>query len=218
MDYSVCILKLLFQSPSLNAIWFVHNTTHLFFLIRTDYMFFQVYPDSVDCLADPHIKRHVITSIENFFIDCFGIDANAEPVYYMEDEGDDEQMNEDIAAELKGQQNIQCENNENNSTRVIMKKICIRFAKAPASINALGTVRQRKCEELCMNTQRQNEKTNKDFNARKMNTPSGMDEHMNPFCQNSVLLYIQSGRANEIISYVDQLMQYVIYVYINHML
>jgi hypothetical protein len=37
-------------------------------------------------LEDPRVRQHVITSIENFFVKCFGIDPNAEPNYYVEDE------------------------------------------------------------------------------------------------------------------------------------
>ncbi|XP_045180059.2 inactive dipeptidyl peptidase 10-like [Mercenaria mercenaria] len=44
----------------------------------------QIYPDSADCLEDPRVRQHVITSIENFFVNCFGIDPNAEPTYYKE--------------------------------------------------------------------------------------------------------------------------------------
>ena len=52
--------------------------------------YIQIYPDSSDCLEDPHIRQHVITNMENFFVKCFGIDPNAEPNYYVEDEEEEQ--------------------------------------------------------------------------------------------------------------------------------
>ncbi|KAL4217014.1 diacylglycerol pyrophosphate phosphatase [Mactra antiquata] len=49
----------------------------------------RVYPDSRDVFEDYFVKRHMLTSIENFFIDCFGIDPSADPKYFVEDAGEE---------------------------------------------------------------------------------------------------------------------------------
>ncbi|XP_052812721.1 inactive dipeptidyl peptidase 10-like [Mya arenaria] len=47
----------------------------------------QIYPD-VRNIFDSHLL-HVVNSIERFYIDCFGLDPNSDPVYIVEDEEED---------------------------------------------------------------------------------------------------------------------------------